>query len=166
MSRFVRDWSIHPVYSDILVSDSGIILSYKKGDWFELKQNESNFGYLRVGVGHSNPQFVHRLVAQTFLHNPDPEWLTTVNHIDGDKKNNFVENLEWMTQADNNRHAWALGLKVPKGRKVRIVETGEVYSSQAECARAINGLQGNIALCLLGARKRHRGFTFEHVEED
>lgn len=166
MSRFVRDWSIHPIHSDILVSDSGIILSYKKGDWFELNQSDNGSGYLRVAIGHSNPQYVHILVAQTFVHNPDPENLIEVDHVDGVKYRNYAENLEWVTTAENNKRAWALGLKVPKGRKVRIVETGEVYSSQAECARAINGLQGNIALCLLGSRKRHRGFTFEHVEED
>lgn len=157
------DWRQSKKYEDILVSSSGIILSYKKGSWNELTQNDNGCGYLRVGIGHENPQYVHRLVAETYIPNPDPETKTQVNHIDGNKHNNSVENLEWCTPSENGRHAFRTGLKSIPGTPIRIVETGEVFKSQAECAKAIDGIQGNIALCLTGKRHTHRGYHFEYV---
>lgn len=55
-------------------------------------------------------KYVHRLVATHFIDNPEDK--PTVNHIDGDKQNNHVDNLEWATYQENAQHAWANGLKV------------------------------------------------------
>jgi len=52
---------------------------------------------------------IHRLVAQAFV--PNPNGRTEVNHIDGDKLNNSVVNLEWVTHSENMIHAWASGLR-------------------------------------------------------
>ena len=49
---------------------------------------------------------IHRLVANAFVYNNDPENKTTVNHIDGDRSNNCVENLEWMSYSDNEKHSY------------------------------------------------------------
>ena len=51
---------------------------------------------------------IHRLVAKAFI--PNPNNYTQVNHMDGNKKNNTVENLEWVSAAQNVQHAWATGL--------------------------------------------------------
>lgn len=59
--------------------------------------------------GSSTAEFVHRLVAEAFIPNPDD--LPTVNHKDGNKHNNVVDNLEWASFSDNNQHAYDNNLK-------------------------------------------------------
>lgn len=158
------NWRKHPSIKDILVSDDGRVLSYKSGKWNELKPNNNGLGYLRVGIGHGNPCYIHRLVAETYIPNDDPESKTQINHKDGNKQNNHVENLEWCSPSENDIHAFRTGLKKVKGTPIRIVETGEVFESQERCAKHINGIQGNIALCLTGKRHTHRGYHFEYLE--
>jgi hypothetical protein len=164
--RYIQDWRLHPFYNDILVSDSGIVLSYKRGFWYELHQSDNGSGYLRVGVGHENPQYVHILVAETYIFNPEPNIFVEVNHKNGHKYDNYVDNLEWVTTSENNLHAYRIGLKKSNGRPVKILETGKTYSSIAECARQINGIQRNISGCLSGSRKKHRGFSFVYADGD
>lgn len=59
-------------------------------------------GYMQVGVGKKKVAHIHRLVAEAFI--PNPKGHEVVNHIDNDKTNNTVGNLEWVTQADNIAH--------------------------------------------------------------
>lgn len=160
------DWRSHPTYGDILVSDTGRVLSYKSGKWRELKPGLSGRGYLTICVGHDKTKPVHRLVAQTYIPNLDRK--QQVNHIDGDKLNNRVSNLEWATASENEKHAYKTGLKTAhhKGRKVKIVESGEIFGSIRDCARKINGNQPSINRCLSGDRKTHRGLHFEYVIEE
>lgn len=68
--------------------------------------------YLAVGLKHHS-YTVHRLIAKTFL--PNPKNLEFVNHKDGNKHNNNVENLEWCTRQENETHAFATGLKNSTG---------------------------------------------------
>lgn len=79
----------------------------------ELAQIDNGHGYKTVTLyesSHGRRYYVHRLVAFTFLENKEnkPE----VNHLDGNKANNKVTNLEWCTQIENNRHAVKIGLRV------------------------------------------------------
>ncbi len=64
-------------------------------------------GYLRVQLSRKD-FYIHRLVAETFI--PNPENKLQVNHIDGDKTNNRSNNLEWCTALENNLHAITTGL--------------------------------------------------------
>lgn len=79
-----------------------------------MKQSDTG-GYLVVNLrkhGISNVQKVHRLVGNAFIENPNE--LPFINHIDGDKKNNNISNLEWCTAEHNNVHAYKTGLHKPR----------------------------------------------------
>lgn len=78
----------------------------------ELKQQLSAVGYYRVEIWHKGfgrKHLVHRLVASAFIPNPNDK--PQVNHKDGNKLNNDVENLEWVTQSENQIHAYRTNLQ-------------------------------------------------------
>lgn len=83
-----------------------------------LNFSKSVDGYLRVALSKNSKSAttpVHRLVASHFI--PNPGMLDQVNHIDGDKTNNYVDNLEWCTQVENARHAVKHGLFHPHNER-------------------------------------------------
>ena len=105
--------------SNYEVSNEGIIRN--KTTKKELKGRITKNGYLQVSLkidkdNKFSNRYVHRIVALAFLLNDDKE-KNQVNHIDGDKTNNKVENLEWCTQEENQKHAWVNGFSINKGQK-------------------------------------------------
>lgn len=105
-----------------------------KGPLKILKPSISNWGYERVRIVDNNGKRtsprVHRLVAQAFI--PNPKNKPQVNHIDGNKLNNNVKNLEWATASENKLHdVGQLGAKPwkMKSKKCRCIETGKEYHS-------------------------------------
>ena len=136
-----------------------------------LTNSPNNKGYMTVSLGKRLPgQLVHVLVAEAFIPGYEPG--LDVDHINGKKWDNRVENLQWMSRSDNIKRAFEMGLahghKGPDAgtppRKVEIIETGEVFESQAECARAISGSVGAISQCVNGTRNKHKGYHFRRVD--
>lgn len=151
-----REWPRDP---RVKVSNKGHVISCKRGACSPYKVRHSNSGYQMVTAISGKPQFVHRLVAETWIDNPNH--YKEVNHINGDKNDNRMENLEWVTPSQNIRHAFQIGLK--KGTPIRNAETGETYESLSECARRIGCSQQNISNCLAGKQSTCRGYHFERV---
>lgn len=94
------------------VSKDGKVRNKETGEEKSLRYDR--YGYLRVTLYPSGKTYtVHRLVAMTFLKNSRN--LPAVNHKDGNKENNHVNNLEWCTNKHNTQHAMQLGLHNPRG---------------------------------------------------
>ena len=167
------------------VSNFGRILSlnYKKtGKAGLMKLTKIKDGYFQVGLsknGEYKKCYVHRLVAQTFI--PNPENLPEVNHIDEDKTNNFVflnedglvdkekSNLEWKNHRDNCNHG-TRNERAAKAQSKKVLQlslTGELireWESTRECGR--NGFDsGHVAACCNGKLKTHKGFRFMYAED-
>lgn len=116
----------------------------------------SNSGYFFINIGNKG-YFIHRALAFAFL--DKIEGKDFVNHKDGIKFNNSIDNLEWCTKGDNLKHAYKLGLKKEnvsnlykgkfgaehnRSKKVICLETGVEYGSMSEASRKLNiSVMGN-----------------------
>lgn len=175
----------------------GIILDGKYlGDYFEVsntgeirniknkekgprpvKQQKKQNGYMDCsltipGQGERRPK-VHTIVAETFL-GPKPFKNAQVNHKDGDKTNNHVSNLEWVSQSENMRHAEETGLmKSKKKAVVRIDKDGkeEYFPSVIAAAKALktkNSTQTrkNISRTLCGITSSSCGYRWRYANNE
>ena len=98
----------HPLYSNYIVSEDGKVFNSATGR--KLKPERLRDGYERVtlySLGGRSRHMVHRLVAQTYI--PNPNGKPQVNHKDMVKHNNHVDNLEWVSAKENINHAWDSG---------------------------------------------------------
>jgi len=119
--------------TNYFISSLGHAISYAHKEKNILKATIDKKGYLRLRLSHKNNKFskrIHRLVAEYFLCNSYN--LPEVNHKDGDKLNNKLENLEWVTTLDNIRHAYKNGLIVKK--------TGTEHSGARKVGKLLNGV--------------------------
>ena len=124
----------------------------------------SGNGYLRVTLDGHKTSSVHRLVAQAFL--PNPCRKSQVNHINCDKHDNRVANLEWCTYAENVRHA-ATNKLYRGSTLIPIVATNTSSGVELRFASLKDaGLHGfnpsAISMCLHGKRAAHRGYSWRN----
>jgi hypothetical protein len=133
-------------------------------------------GYSRISLlkDKINKKYlVHRLVAQAFIENTNSN-LNQVNHIDGNKKNNEVNNLEWCNNSQNVKHSYSIGLQKPKYRSdnqsskkvAKYDEVGnliKIYDCMTDAAIENNSHISNISSCCYGRRSKVKGYIYRIV---
>lgn len=134
-----------------------------------LKPGKDRGGYSYVILQKNSKKTIllHKLVAQAFLTNPYNK--PQINHIDGNKQNNCVDNLEYCTPSENVRHAIKIGLANNNKPIVMISPNGKIlkrFESAAEAQRFFNkDRNGNILNCLHGRSKTAYGYKWKYVYE-
>lgn len=96
---------------------------------------------------------IHRLVAEAYLDNPDN--LPCVNHKDENRSNNSVNNLEWCTLEYNTKYSSC--------KKIRCIETGEIFESMSDCAKAFDIGVSALSCYFKRNGKTCKGHTFEYI---
>lgn len=150
------------------VSNKGRVKSLKYGKERILRPGWMSGGYLFVILcknGNQSKQRIHRLVAQAFISNPENK--SQVNHLDENKLNNCVENLEWATAKENNNY----GTRNERASKkiLQYSKSGDFireWQSAAEVERVLDICSSNITKCCKGKRKSSGGFIWIYKEED
>ena len=116
-----------------MVSNLGRVKGIRKAI---MGQHDNGLGYLQCKIkmkdGKSRFLKVHRMVAIAFI--PNPDGLSDVNHIDGDKRNNAASNLEWVSHSDNVKHSLETGLRKRKLTPEQVRKIRESQKKQSEVA--------------------------------
>jgi hypothetical protein len=158
-------------YEGYEVSDTGLVRSVGENKHNKiLKPTINHKGYEVIypsmDYGKVSCQ-VHRLVAEAFIPNPDNK--PQVNHIDGDKKCNYVWNLEWATNLENHIHKLENGL-VPESHAPKRVGQYDkddnliaTFDSIYEAGKSINSNQYGVSRVVNGLRKTHKGFIWKYL---
>lgn len=143
-----------------------------------MKPHINTSGYLAINL-YKNAKFktyrIHRLIAQAFISNPENK--PCINHIDGNKLNNSIDNLEWCTHRENTIHAIKTGLSSsptvkygtdnPKSKKVKQYDLQGKFLKTWDCisdaGKSLNAT--HISDVCNGKRKSCKGYMWEYEEE-
>lgn len=152
-------------YEGYTITDKGEIISYKGEEPKNLKLQENNKGYLFIRLRYHSPK-IHRLVAKSFI--PNPENKEQVNHKNGIKSDNRVDNLEWVTNQQNREHAINAGLKNEIEYNIAQYDLEDnllnvFYTAQdaLDFLNISNKRSGNIGRCIKGERKTAYGYIWK-----
>ena len=154
-------WAEVEGYPDYVVSNTGKVYSNITERMLAYRISED--GGARVILskdGVRREWYVHHLVARAFF--GAYKMGVHISHVNGNKKNNHVGNLRVRRRVKDLEREMAKPNKRKWGRRIRIVETDQIFRTVRDCANAIEGDYSSIYSCLRGEQKHHKGLTFEY----
>jgi hypothetical protein len=158
-SELWRDIPGFPFYQ---ASDLGRVRSCKQGPWRVLRQTRHpHTGYLVVSLRRDGQYFarsVHRLIAAAFL---GPANGRDVNHTTGNKRDNRLCNLEYLSRGDNHRHAYRTGLRPPVGLKLTPDAVRSIAALKGTATQ--RDIAGRFGVCRATVGRIHSGKHRTHV---
>lgn len=182
MESKMEIWKKHPDIPGIEVSTFGNVrvldrmVSNEKQKYLIkgriLKSGDNGHGYLQINIsidGKKTRKYVHRLVAQTFIPNPDN--LPQINHKDGNTRNNDIENLEWCTAKYNCQYREKYGVSRTEAVGTPVfainLSTLEVlhFSAQREAERELGVKQSYISAVINSKQKYAHGYWFVNDDD-
>lgn len=164
-------WKVIKGFPDYRISTYGRIISYKSGQWKELRPYKDKItGYYKICLmsnGKTYTKAIHRLVAETFLKN---NGYCLVRHLDDNRDNNFVGNLQWGDYRDNYFDSKKNGTAARVFRPVKSLnlKTGEIkyYESVSEASKETGCDLSCISAICNGASYRSKEYTFADANND
>lgn len=163
-------WASVKEYPNYQVSHKGNIrsLNYNRtGVVKNMIPKPDKWGYLICVLRNKNGKktlHIHRLISDVFI--PNPNRLSQINHIDGDKNNNSINNLEWCSQSYNMNHAYKNFLNPRQKGVVQKNSNGNVlnvFRSAHEASRVTGINRGNISNCCIGNTSHAGGYIWEYA---
>ena len=150
--KTIRD---HPSYEISIKGD------VRRKDTTIFLKPQFNNGHYKVKLD-GKTEYISKLVADAFLtKEKDKDY---IRHLDNNPLNNDVSNLKWSTKREIQKSYYGLGINAPGGnekpKKIKIVETGDIFPSIRSCARHVHGAPNGIRRCLKGELKTYKGFTY------
>lgn len=143
-----------------------------------LKEINNGNGYMGVSLCKGSKPvrvYIHRLVAQAFI--PNPENKPQVNHIDGNRGNNELSNIEWVTSSENHHHKYDIlkrnatnkgrfGILHWSSKKVGMYFDDKLireFNGAMEASRELGCADSTIRKVIYGQQKMHKGYTFKYL---
>lgn len=161
MENTVEEWRDIAGYEGLYqVSNLGRVKSLNYGRTGKekcLKPKYNGFGYLQARLcknGETNYQYIHRLVLEAFV--PNPETKPEVDHINRDRTDNRLENLRWVTSRENKDNGVS--------KSILCIETGKIYPSTMEAERQTGVNRANVISCCRGRYKTAGGYHWKYCD--
>lgn len=153
-----------------MVSNMGRVKSIKSN---KILSNHIKCGYLAVYIENNKDKIrktpcIHILVANLFCKKPNVENKLCINHIDGNKHNNYSSNLEWITISENIKHAYNIGIKKISSKPIIIMDMNNnfiaEFNSIKEACLKYNLIDSRVSEVCKGIRKSHKKYKFKYKD--